>query len=149
MVYQNASYYNIRKSAFKNVRTAILNFNVDIGTNIYGAYPLKNLSLPLCVIENGLKQPSEESNTLSDISGSRITVIIHVYAKEAEKVDTYIDDLDATLRGATATFATYGMILRKDGIEDNENITFTDVSNNRVHSKSLSVTFEVDGTDLS
>ena len=124
MTYQAAKYYNIRKSAFKNVRTAILNFHADVGTNVYGAYPLKNISLPLCVIENGQTEPSDESNTLEDISSQMITVVIHVYAKQSEKVDTYLDALVTTVKGAESTFETYNMYLKKGGITDNENVTF-------------------------
>ena len=143
MTYQTAYYYNIRKSAFKNVRTLLLNAVSDIGTNVYGSYPLQNVNLPLIVVENGLVQPMDESETLEDINGQTVTTIVFVYDKQAEKIDTYMDTITSTIKNNDATFATYGMTLLKKGVVDNDNVLFTDFKNNRVHGKSISITFEV------
>jgi hypothetical protein len=95
-------------------------------------------------VENGLVQSYNESATLNALNTKTITVIVSIYDKQAEKIDTYADLVDKAIRDNTSTFATYKMILRNDGVEDNDSVTFTDINNNRVHSKSISLTFEVD-----
>jgi hypothetical protein len=145
MAHQSTTFDTIRKSAFKNVRTILLAANIsDITTKVYGSYPLTNISLPLLVVKNGLVQSNEQSHTLSGLNSKYITVIVDIFAKEAEKIDTYADAVDAAIRAAKSTFATYNMILRDDGVTDNEDIVFTDINNNRTHGKSISLTFEVD-----
>lgn len=138
------TFANIRKGAFKNVRTSLLNVHADIGTRVYGSYPLKNLQAPLIVVENAQIQPGDDTEFLTSQAYRTITVLVNIYAKQAEKLDTYADAVDAQLRSYESTFETYNLILRKDGIVDNGSATFIDANNNRMHVKIISVTFEID-----
>ena len=94
---------NFRKGIFKNLRTALLNVHVDIGTSVYGSYPIKNISLPLIVIENAQKTDTEKS-----VTGNLTypgTSFISIYTKQAEKIDTYADAIEAAFcKAVLATF---------------------------------------------
>jgi hypothetical protein len=144
VTYQSTTFDTIRKSAFKNVRTALASVHTDISTRIYGSYPLADVVLPLIVVRNGNTQSVNENSTLTSLNTRLITVIVEIYAKQAEKIDTYADAVDAAIRTAKSTFATYKMILQNNGVEDNGEVSFYDAQNNRTHMKSISLTFEVD-----
>jgi len=135
---------NIRTGAFRNVRTCLLNVHADVGTKVYSSYPLKNISLPLITVENGLVKPDTDSNSLSQENGRMVTVVVTIFSKTAEKLDVYADAVHAALKAYDTTFETYGLLLKRaGGIEDNDGGNFVDINNNRAHFKSISVTFDV------
>ena len=94
----------------------------------------------MIVIENGSKGEEEMSLTVNPLTVP-ITLIVYVYAKEAEVIDTYIDQIDRAIWAAVDTFKTYGLYLKE--VTDNDNILFDDANKNRLHGKSSSVTFEL------
>jgi len=130
---------NFRKGIFKNLRTALLNVHVDIGTNVYGSYPIKNISLPLLVIENAQKLDTEKS-----VTGNLTypgTAFVSIYTKQAEKIDTYADAIEAALWAYESTFKTYNLFLKD--IVDNDAVNYQDINGNKGHSKTISVMFEI------
>lgn len=144
MAYATVTNDTIRKNSFKNIYTLLQNVHADIGTNVYGSYPLKDVVLPNIVIENARINPSEEGQTLTALKTKEIVVLININSKQAETLDTYADAVDKKLRDSFTTLQGYGMVLNDDGIEDNGAVDFIDANNNRVHQKTLSVTFEFD-----
>ena len=138
------TYSNIRKGVFKNVRTCLSGAVSDVGTRVYGAYPLKNLQLPLIVVENGIVNVDNESMTVDKNNSRMVIVNITTYAKQAEMIDTYADAIQAALEAYEDTFESYGMIMSKLGVTDVDSTTFIDTNEQRVHSKTQSITFHID-----
>lgn len=140
----NTTYANLRKGAWKNLRTTLVGNISDVGTRVYGSYPLKNIELPLIVIEGGIVQTDMETKTIDQNNVKDITINITVYAKEAEKIDTYADAIDALIRADRATYKSYGLNLTDDEVMDVDQGIFVDLNDQRSHSKTMAVTFEVD-----
>ena len=139
MVNLTATLANFRKACFRNTRTALVGALTDVGTNVYSSYPIKNVSFPLIVIESAQKLDSFKS--LKDRYSEPATVFVTIYAKQAEKMDVYADEIEADLWAYESTFKTYNLFLKD--IVDNEGNQFEDVNDNKGHSKTLSVMFEL------
>lgn len=140
MTYASVTQTTKRKNTWKNVYTVLNNNITGVGTRVYASYPLTNIQLPLIVIEN--VQTESEAALGDNMASNEATVIVNVYSKNAEKLDTLLDEIEATLQAAVSTFKTYGLHLPKDGIVDNETSgPVSDIAGNRVQGKSISVTF--------
>jgi len=126
---------NLRKGIFKNIRTALYNQITGVGTRVYGSFPVKKITLPLIVIENA--QKNEPNKTLTTNAEENATVLITVYDKMAEKVDTYADAIDARIENQRSVLEGYGITF--DDVIDNDNVSFTDEDGRRIHSKTLSL----------
>ena len=133
---------NLRKGVWKNVYTTLNNSITGVSTRVYGSYPLKNIQLPLIIVENSNR--GEDKVPLGDNAPveTEIAQIVSVYAKNAEAIDTLMDEIETAIRADSSTYSTYGMYLAQNAIEDNEGTgPFQDLEGNRMHSKSLTITF--------
>ena len=133
----SASNSNIRKAAFRNTRTFLLNNITGVGTKIFGSYPVTNINLPLIVVENGIK--GEDDQAVNDtILGREILVPVTVYSKQSEKIDSLADEIDTVLLASSSNYIAQNFTLHR--ITDiGEGSQFIDVKGNKVHGKTLSV----------
>lgn len=135
---------NIRKAAFKNVRTSLLNNITDVDGRVYGSYPLDDVTFPIIVIENGQKSVDDNMKALDGSLSQTVVCNITIYDKQAEVIDTIADEVEDQIYSDINTFKTYGMYVTDEICEDVDTSTFVDTNNQRVHSKTMAVTFEVD-----
>jgi hypothetical protein len=139
MTNTSATLSTFRRAIFKNVYTC-LNGNVtDISSACYSSYPVKDISLPLLVIEGAIV--SDPKWVMSERYTQTGTVLIDIYAKQSEKLDAYADEVDAKLWSYDSTFKSYGLYLTQ--VVDSEGGQFEDAAGNKVHSRILSVLFEL------
>jgi len=132
---------NVRNATFKNVRNILSGNITDIGTRVYGSYPLKNITLPLIVVESPLKTNEEESTTLNQANSDIVVVNITVYSKAIEKANRYMDSIDSIISTSQSIFTSDGLYISQDGLEDIDEDTFIDLNKQRSHSKTSAVTF--------
>ena len=133
---------NMRKGVFKNTRTALLSGSPSYSTRVYGAYPLTKITLPLVVVESTEK--GEDMVSLNDKMSTPLSVVVSIYSKQAEKLDTMSDEITAKIEGYETTFGSYGLYLMENAVVDNGPVgPFTDTENNRIHSKILTINFEL------
>jgi len=138
------SYSNIRKGAWKNVRASLLSNITGVGTRVYGAYPKSNVTLPLIVIENPIKGTDEETKTLEYDNMRSVLINISIYTKQAEQLDSILDEIEAQIESDRTIYASYGLNMTDDILTDVDDGVFMDLQKQRSHVKTSSVTFEVD-----
>ena len=145
MTYIATTYANIRKGAFKNIRTTLVSNVTGVGTRVYGSYPLANAVLPLVVIEGPNKEPVDESNTIITDSSRSITVNITAYAKQMEQADTIADQIESLIDSNQTVLQSYGLhFATNDPCVDVDSGVGEDVNGQRSHSRTIAVTFEID-----
>lgn len=140
MVFTSATFDNIRTACFKNIRTVLLNAVSDVGTNVYGSYPVKDISLPLIVIENPKSNGNVWGNGNNKLT-RKIGLLVSIYAKQAEKLDQYAETIESTIWSSSSTLESNNIYI--ENIEDNEAGKFEDIAGNKGHSKSLSLMLEL------
>jgi len=131
----------LRKNTWKTVRAVLYNTISGVDTRVYGAYPQDAIAFPLIVIGNTNK--GEPMSTMNQNVENEVSVLVTVYTKAAETLDTYMDDIQAKLE--VYSWSTYNLYLPlTEGIIDNEGTgPFFDANNNRIYSKSLTLTLKV------
>jgi len=144
MTYLTATNSNLRKAAFRNTRTILLNNVTSVGTRVYGAYPETKIVLPLIILENANKQP-REVKTLTGNEGRYVIQNIVLYGKQAELMDSMADQVEALIEAAIDTCSNYNITLPEDFIEDlGTSGPFDDISGNRIYSKVLAIKLILD-----
>ena len=141
MVNLIATRSNLHKAAFRNIRTCLVSNVTDVGTRVYSSYPLTNINYPLITISNGSREIT--NITLSLVNEDSVIVLIKVFSKTSEKLDTYVDEIWSLIEGYRNTFKSYNLELPLDGIDDVDDFEFTDLKNNRIHAKTIAVTLRL------
>ena len=132
---------NLRKATWKNVRQCLVSASITgVSSRIYASYPLKNVVLPLIIIDNTIKGDDMHAVNHEDLTKS-ITVPITLACKKSEHIDNLIDEIEAALDGYVTTFDTYKLYY--DTLLDGDSSQFVDLGGNRAHSKTVTAVFEL------